>query len=347
MGGPLGPAFRTPHHELHATDSTPAGMVWVPGTGAGANQTSPGSAPEKTSGSGWIGTKCPTGRSRVCRQGRIRKAGILEEPFVKEGKALPWQQAMAEFRDPTGRRDLPAGNWALTRKARRFARWRGELVRGGGICRVRWQEPSHCVSMVSSRRYWPTVRYSELQQFCRSGTGPDRELSEGSAASETMTWRETYRSGSPTQPDERRYMLGGAWDTPGISSGWDFPMRGNRSSGDPRLDSAAPNTHHPSRTHSGPVHSGGYETDVVTSPSTIRRTSLPQPARLRQDRTEADRGAVKTSLRIGEGERHVSRPRMDAERVIAHLYLPRNSTPPYQIVAFIGGSDTFNRPRKA
>ena len=33
------------------------------------------------------------------------------------------------------------------------------------------------------------------------------------------------------------------------------------------------------------------------------------------------------------------------DRVIAHLYLPRNSTPPHQVVAFMGGSDTFNRTR--
>ena len=33
------------------------------------------------------------------------------------------------------------------------------------------------------------------------------------------------------------------------------------------------------------------------------------------------------------------------DRVIAHLYLPRNSTPPHQVVAFMGGSDIFNRPR--
>ena len=33
------------------------------------------------------------------------------------------------------------------------------------------------------------------------------------------------------------------------------------------------------------------------------------------------------------------------DRVIAHLYLPRNSTPPHQVVAFMGGADIFNRPK--
>ena len=33
------------------------------------------------------------------------------------------------------------------------------------------------------------------------------------------------------------------------------------------------------------------------------------------------------------------------DRVIAHLYLPKNSTPPHQVVAFMGGNDIFNRPK--
>jgi eukaryotic-like serine/threonine-protein kinase len=35
----------------------------------------------------------------------------------------------------------------------------------------------------------------------------------------------------------------------------------------------------------------------------------------------------------------------ERDRVIAHLHLPKNATPPYQVVAFMGGSDILNRLR--
>ena len=35
----------------------------------------------------------------------------------------------------------------------------------------------------------------------------------------------------------------------------------------------------------------------------------------------------------------------ERDRVIAHIYLPKNSKPPYQIVAFMGGNEILNQPR--
>ena len=114
MGRPAWPIFQDVLTiDLHATDTTPAGMVWVPGiTALGTNQTNPADAPEKTSAF-WLDRNEVTNREFkefVDKRG-YEKREYWKEPFVKEGKALTWEQAMAEFRDPTGRRGPAA--WQL------------------------------------------------------------------------------------------------------------------------------------------------------------------------------------------------------------------------------------------
>ena len=99
--------------ELHTTESTPAGMVWVPGiTELGPIQTNPASAPEKTSAF-WLDRNEVTNREfkEFVDKGGYQRREYWKHAFTKEGKALTWEQAMAEFRDATGR-PAPAA-WQL------------------------------------------------------------------------------------------------------------------------------------------------------------------------------------------------------------------------------------------
>ena len=91
--------------ELHTPESTPAGMVWMPGiTELGPIQTNPASAPEKTTGF-WLDRNEVTNREfkEFVDNGGYRKREYWKHAFTKESKALTWEQAMAEFRDATGR----------------------------------------------------------------------------------------------------------------------------------------------------------------------------------------------------------------------------------------------------
>ena len=90
---------------LHASESTPAGMVWVPGiTELGTSQTNPAAAPQKASGF-WLDRYEVTNREfkEFVDKGGYQNREYWKEPFVKEGGPLTWEQAMAEFRDATGR----------------------------------------------------------------------------------------------------------------------------------------------------------------------------------------------------------------------------------------------------
>ncbi|HXR36854.1 MAG TPA: protein kinase, partial [Candidatus Binataceae bacterium] len=88
--------------ELNSKTSTPAGMLWVP-PGSGAFFLGI-ATPEPIPGF-WIDRYEVTNRQfkEFVDRGGYQKREYWKEPFERAGKSLTWEQAMAEFRDETGR----------------------------------------------------------------------------------------------------------------------------------------------------------------------------------------------------------------------------------------------------
>ena len=202
--------------ELHATESTPAGMVWVPGiTALGTSQTIPANAPDKTSAF-WLDRNEVTNREFkefVDKRG-YEKREYWKEPFVKEGKALTWEQAMAEFRDPTGRRGPAAWQFGSYKEGE------ADFPVGG----VSWYEAAAYAEFAG--KSLPTVYHwyraaaigpvSDILNFSNfAGRGPARtEMYRGLGRFGNYDMAGNVQEWVSNAAGQLRYTLGGAWDTP-------------------------------------------------------------------------------------------------------------------------------------
>ena len=337
--------------DLHATDTTPAGMVWVPGiTALGTSQTSPANAPEKTSAF-WLDRNEVTNREfkEFVDKGGYEKREYWKEPFVKEGKALTWEQAMAEFRDPTGRRGPAA--WQLGS----YKEGEADFPVGG----VSWYEAAAYAAFAG--KSLPTVYHwyraaaigplSDILNFSNfAGRGPARtEMYRGLGRFGNYDMAGNVQEWVSNAAGQLRYTLGGAWDTPKYQFGLGLPDARDPFERRPtfgfrcaKYTSPIPNAllgpvafvADRDRRRDKPVDDEAYK--VFLSLHAYDKTELKSTVDSVEDASPYWR-VEHVSFDAAYGNKR--------DRVIAHLYLPRNSTPPHQVVAFMGGSDTFNRPR--
>ena len=146
--------------------------------------------------------------------GGYQKQEYWKQPFVKDGHAISWQQAMTEFHDLTGRPG-PA-TWQLGA----YPDGAGELPVGG----VSWYEAAAYAEFAG--KSLPTV--AEWNQAAGIGYNSDiLQLSNfgGKAAAAAGAHRGmapfgTYdmagnlKEWTTNATGDRRYILGGAWDEP-------------------------------------------------------------------------------------------------------------------------------------
>ena len=132
--------------------------------------------------------------------GGYGKPELWVEPFVKDGRTVGFEAAMALFRDSTGRPG-PA-TWELGR----FPKGRGppsggrrQLVRGGRVRPVRGQEPAHDLPLECRRPDACQPADRAGQQLPRL-EHVARWVVAARAASARRTWRATRRSGAGTRP---------------------------------------------------------------------------------------------------------------------------------------------------
>ena len=160
---------------LHAEREAPPGMVWVP---AGA-ATAP--APAADLPGYWMDTYEVSNRAfkTFADAGGYSTERVLETR-VHEGRA---RDPVADSHGGISRRHQTDGSCRLATgnlpgRRRRPARWRAELVRGGGIRRVHGQESADGVRMVCRGRCCRRrLRYSPVEQLRRPGTCPHGNLS--------------------------------------------------------------------------------------------------------------------------------------------------------------------------
>jgi hypothetical protein len=267
-------------------------------------------------------------------KGGYQNRQYWREPFVKDGRVLSWEEAMAEFRDATGR-PAPA-TWEV-----------GDYPAGHEdfpVAGVSWYEAAAYAEF--AKKQIPTVYhwqraanhtiYSDILLFSNfDGKGPERVGNRrGIGAFGTYDMAGNVKEWCWNATGNRRYILGGGWNQ--TRPYYAFP------------DASSPFDRSPANGFRCVKYSGGALSDSLTAPveQPLRdyRTEKPVPDSMFRilasfysyDRTELNARTefVNDSSPYWRTERITFDAAYDHERVIAWLYLPRNRKPPYQTIIF-------------
>ena len=276
---------------------------------------------------------------RFVDAGGYRKPEFWTEPFVKDGRSLSWDQAMAEFRDATGRPG--PSTWELGT----YADGQDEYPVHG----VSWYEAAAYARFAG--RTLPTVYH---WQSAAGLTGPPSVFSDilelSNFLSKTPARVGEFKGLGPygtydmagnvkewcwNAVGDRRYILGGGWNEP------NYQFRGE----DARLpfDRSSNN---------------GFRTIKLPDPASLPASALQPVERLTRDFSQ-DKPASDDVYRIYAGLYAYDRTDLKAsvdsvddsapawrlekityaapygtERIAAYLFLPKHATPPYQTVVY-------------
>jgi len=274
-------------------------------------------------------------------RGGYEKREYWKYPFVEDERILPWEQASARFRDETGRPG-PA-TWKL-----------GEFPRGQEAYPVRgvsWYEAAAYAEFAG--RSLPTIfhwAWAAGLPWSDAVVPFSNFAAEGPAAAETFKGMSPYgtydMAGNVKEwcwnlaGSGKRYSLGGAWNEP-------LYMFNSPDALSP-FD-RAPNQGFRCAKYLGPLPQN--VTDPISPPSRDYQREKPvsdDVFRLYRslysyDRTPLNPKIEPTSV-SGEGwnrERISFDAAYGKERVLALLFLPKKSKPPFQAVILFPGSDVI------
>jgi dienelactone hydrolase len=321
---------------LSAVGTRPEGMVYVPGglIGLSTHAVSPF----------WIDRFEVTNADykRFVDAGGYRDAKYWKQPFRKGGHTLTWEDAMREFRDATGRPGPEA--WEL-----------GNYPEGRAnhpVSGVSWYEAAAYAAFAG--RELPTVYHwyaaaaqssSEEFQLSNFNARATREVGAGNGPGRYGTYDMpgNVREWCWTAVAEKRSLLGGAYN----DQSYVF-LREDLAT-DPMDRSEA----------------NGFRTvKYIESPSPELLAAVTSLGRDYRVERPVDDATYKTFLRMYAYDRtdlrsqvesvqdvayrRVQRISFDAaysgERVIAYLFLPRNTDPPFQTVVYFPTANAFITP---
>jgi formylglycine-generating enzyme required for sulfatase activity/tRNA A-37 threonylcarbamoyl transferase component Bud32/dienelactone hydrolase len=323
--------------QLHSTEDTPAGMVWVSGTTH--TDTYPALSVVDIPPF-WIDKFEVTNREfkKFVDRGGYRNRQYWKQPFLKDGKLRSWEQAVAEFQDAMGRTG-PA-TWEL-----------GTYPEGAAdypVNGVSWYEAAANAEfagkslttvyhwyVAAGGSYQPEIL--RLSNFAGKGLAPVgfyRGVGESGAfdiAGNVKEW-----CWNPA--GERRYILGGAWNEPSYqfrTPDARRPFERNAAFGFRCARYISP---------PGPALTG--EVRFVSRDRRSERPAHDQAFRIYQslhayDKTDLNSKVESTdqSPPYWRKEDVTYQAAYSGERVIAHLFLPKNAPPSYQAVLFWGGAN--------
>jgi serine/threonine protein kinase/dienelactone hydrolase len=328
---------------LVAKGESPAGMVRVAATSREAGGfaafpvISPVQLPEF-----WLDKYEVTNRQfkEFVDRGGYEKQEYWKHPFIKDGKSLSWEKAMAEFRDATGRPG--PSTWELGT----YPEGKADLPVGG----VSWYEAAAYAEFAGkslpTAYHWYRAAgvggFSEIMSFSNfAGQGPARGGSYRSLGPfGTYDMAGNVKEWTSSPAGDRFYLLGGGWNEPSYM----FSLQDARKP----FDRAA---------------TFGFRCAKYPAPLVPELTG-PVPFVSRDRRTEkaADDQVFqiyrslhsydKTDLKAAVESSDDSSPywrrenvtfsaAYGNERVIAHLYLPKNTTPPFQVVTLFPGANAL------
>ena len=329
------PVFQFP---LHSQSATPEGMVWIPA----GTYVHPAVTPLTIEGF-WLDRYEVTNKQykQFVDRGGYRNRDYWKQPFIKDGRALPWEQAMAEFRDSTGRPG-PA-TWELGT----FPEGRADFPVGG----VSWHEAAAYAEFAG--KSLPTVYHwyraaeifisSDILRLSNlSGRGPAPVGSfRGLGPFGAYDMAGNIKEWCWNPAGERRYILGGAWtegtylyNIPDARAPFErSPTHGfrcARQSGAPSQALAGAVTFVVrDRTRDKPAGDDVFR--VYKEVHSYDRTELKAAIESLDDTSEYWR-KEKVSFQAAYGN----------ERVPAYLLLPKNAPPPYQTVVYFPGAGVLN-----
>jgi eukaryotic-like serine/threonine-protein kinase len=327
--------------QLHTLDETPEGMVWVPGIRKAARTSTgyPVIAAEDIPDF-WLDKYEVTNRQfkEFVDHGGYRNPQLWKQPFLKGDKPLSWEQAMAEFRESTG------GPGPATWELGTYPEGKEDYPVGG----VSWYEAAAYAEFAG--KSLPTVyhwyaaagvgNFSDILNASNFGgqgsvrVGSLRGLSETGAydmAGNVKEWCWNLTA-------DRRYILGGAWNepsyqfkTPDARRPFDRdPTFGFRciKQISPASDRLAGTVAFVSRDRRGDKPAGDEAFRIYQSLHAYDKTDL-RPKTERVDENPPYWRTEDVTFQAAYG----------GERMIAHLFLPKNATPPYQTILFFGGAN--------
>jgi cephalosporin-C deacetylase-like acetyl esterase len=273
-------------------------------------------------------------------QGGYRWREFWKQAFVKDGQILSWEQAMAEFRDATGRSG--PSTWELGT----YPEGRADFPVGG----VSWYEAAAYAEFAGKDLptiyHWTKAAgfgiFSDILRLSNfSGTGPVQVGTyQGLGPFGTYDMAGNVKEWCWNQTGAKRYILGGAWDDPSYIF----------------LDMIAQSPFDRSVTYGFRcVKYPSPLSEVLTAPieRLLRDYTKEKPASddvfqiyksiYSYDRTELKPliESVEETSELWRKEKISFNAAYANERVTAYLFLPKNATPPYQTVVYFPGSNAF------
>jgi serine/threonine protein kinase/formylglycine-generating enzyme required for sulfatase activity/dienelactone hydrolase len=326
---------------LHSKTQAPAGMVWVPAGGA----TSP--APQVKLPGYWIDRFEVTNRQfkEFVDAGGYRKAEYWKQPFSQNGRTLSFAQALEAFHDATGRPG-PA-NWRLGT----YPDGSDDMPVGG----ISWYEAMAYAEFAGKNL--PTVyEWFGAAALVQSqsgiltlsnfrGGGPAKVgANRGMGPYGTYDMAGNVKEWTANPTNDRHYLLGGAWNED------DYVFDGH--------DARPPFSREVTfgfRCVRRPTSPAEETFQAVSLGTAFRERGAPvddQTLRRFLDLHAYEKSALDSRVeRIDRSSPYWRRETVSFqaayanERVIAHLFLPANAEPPYQVVVFFGGSNVLDVAR--
>ena len=206
------------HFTLFAANEVPAGMVRIVSAGQPFKIVIPGleHLPEVNLPDYWIDRHEVTNREfkRFVDDGGYRRAELWREPFLKDGRTLTFDAAMAPFRDATGRPgpaawemgsyvagqdDYPVGGVSWY-EAAAYARWAGKSL----PTIYHW---SRAADQRLSADVVPASNFSGKSLLPAGASGGITRAGTTDMAGNVKEW-------CLNATGANRYILGGAWNEP-------------------------------------------------------------------------------------------------------------------------------------
>jgi eukaryotic-like serine/threonine-protein kinase len=325
---------------LHPTDAISPGMVEASGFGRGG--AFPVAAPIN-SDEFWIDKYEVTNRQfkEFVDKGGYQKRDYWKHPIMKEGRTIPWESAMSAFRDPTGRPG--PSTWEFGS----YPEGKGEFPVGG----ISWYEAAAYAEFAG--KSLPTVyhwfhaanigisgdilRFSNFSGKGAARIGEYRGLGRFGTYDMAGNMKEWCWDGT----DDRQYILGGAWNEPDYQ--FLFPDARRPFDRDATYGFRCVRYQSPvSEALLAPVPANAFA-------SVDRRQDKPaddQAYRIYANLHSYEKTPLKPALEsVDENssqywrrEKVTFQAAYGKERVIADLYLPKNTSPPYQVVLYFPGA---------